>query len=116
MTSPSTPADALLPTWGVRDPARGARNLQGLAKHLGPALDELLSHLGPALAQSPDPDLALNALERFFANPVARDLVPSLRANDGRELRDLTQLFGTSHFLGDVLAADPDFLETATAP
>src|SRR4029079_2385362 len=28
----------------------------------------------------------------------------------------LTQLFGTSHFLGDVVAADPDFLETATAP
>src|SRR4029450_5937190 len=62
------------------------------------------------------PDLALNALERFFAHPAARDLFPTLLEDQSRRLRDLVQLFGTSQFLGDVLAADPDFLETATAP
>jgi glutamate-ammonia-ligase adenylyltransferase len=59
--------------------------------------------------------LALNALERFFANRSARDLAPTLLTDDGRQLSVLLQLFGTSQFLGDVLAADPDFLETATA-
>src|SRR5436190_13875880 len=116
MFPPPAPADALLPAWGVRDAARGARILQGLAKHLGPAFDDLLPHLGRLLPQSPDPDLALNALERFFVHPSARDLLPALLADDARKLRDVVHLFGTSQFLGDVLAADPDFLETATAP
>ena len=70
----------------------------------------------PALPRSPDPDLALNALERFFAHPAAAALLPDLLAADARKLGDVVRLFGTSQFLGDVLAADPDFLETATAP
>jgi [glutamine synthetase] adenylyltransferase / [glutamine synthetase]-adenylyl-L-tyrosine phosphorylase len=102
--------------WGIADLGRGSRNLQSLAAHLGPALDDLVPHLRHSLSESPDPDLALNALERFFATTAARDLLPRLLADDGRQLHILIQLFGTSQFLGDVLAADPDFLETATAP
>jgi glutamate-ammonia-ligase adenylyltransferase len=100
----------------LQDPDRGARNLHGLVAHLGNALDQLLPRLGRLLPESPDPDLALNALERFFANRSARKLLPALLENDGRRLGVLLQLFGASQFLGDVLAADPDFLETATAP
>jgi [glutamine synthetase] adenylyltransferase / [glutamine synthetase]-adenylyl-L-tyrosine phosphorylase len=109
-------ADLRLSSWGLRDLGRGARNLEGLAKHLGPALPGLIPDLARHLPESPDPDLALNALERFFAHPAARDLLPALVADQSRKLRDVVQLFGTSQFLGDVLAADPDFLETATAP
>jgi glutamate-ammonia-ligase adenylyltransferase len=106
----------MLTDWGVTDLARGARNLQALAAHLGAAVADLLPHLAVCLPESPDPDLALNAVERFFANPAARPLVPTLLADDAGQFHVLIQLFGTSQFLGDVLAADPDFLETATAP
>src|SRR4029078_9226188 len=80
------PPDSLLPGWGIHDLARGARNLQGLAKHLGATLDGLLAPLGRALPRSPDPDLALNALERFFAHPAAAALLPDLLAADARKL------------------------------
>ncbi|HKB06033.1 MAG TPA: bifunctional [glutamate--ammonia ligase]-adenylyl-L-tyrosine phosphorylase/[glutamate--ammonia-ligase] adenylyltransferase [Gemmataceae bacterium] len=106
---------ARLDRWGVNDRGRGTRNLEALARHLGPPLAELLPHLGRSLPDSPDPDLALNALERFFANRTARAQLPALLADDAAQLHILVQLFGTSQFLGDVLAADPDFLETATA-
>jgi len=111
----STDAEALT-AWGITDVGRGARNLQSLTAHLARALDDVLPHLPRSLPESPDPDLALNALERFFATKGARELIPRLLADDGRQLHILIQLFGTSQFLGDVLAADPDFLETATAP
>ena len=118
MTQPhSIPTNPIDPSgWGLADPGRGARNLQGLATHLG-APSPISYHISArSVPESPDPDLALNALERFFARRPARDLIPRLVADDGRQLQVLVQLFGTSQFLGDVLAADPDFLETATAP
>jgi [glutamine synthetase] adenylyltransferase / [glutamine synthetase]-adenylyl-L-tyrosine phosphorylase len=114
--NPSTNASPPLENWRLTDRGRGLRNYQALASHLGPASGNLLPHLARALPESPDPDLALNALERFFATKPARELLPRLLADDGRQLHILIQLFGTSQFLGDVLAADPDFLETATAP
>lgn len=114
MTRPADPF-AELTAWGLTDPPRGSRNLNGLSTHLRKKLEDLLPFLGRFLPESPDPDLALNALERFFANRSARDLLPALLFEDGHQLAVLLQLFGTSQFLGDVLAADPDFLETATA-
>jgi glutamate-ammonia-ligase adenylyltransferase len=118
VTVPDTAAAAgpLLDAWGLEDFGRGFRNLQGLAAHLGPALRPLLPHLARFLPDTPDPDLALNALDRFFANPLAVSLVPTLLTDDARQFGVVLQLFGTSQFFGDVLAADPDFLETATAP
>ena len=116
--SVNPPIDSLpsLDYWRLADRGRGLRNYQALASHLGPASGGLLPHFARALPESPDPDLALNALERFFATKPARELLPRLLADDGRQLHILIQLFGTSQFLGDVLAADPDFLETAAAP
>src|SRR5262249_7065992 len=115
VNSPINPAPPL-ESWGLADRGRGLRNYQAVAGHLGPAAGNLLPHLARALPESPHPDLALNALERFFATKASRELLPRLLADDGRQLHILIQLFGTSQFLGDVLAADPDFLETATAP
>src|SRR5262249_23050107 len=109
-------AGALLDAWGLNDVGRGYRNLQALAAALGPDLALLKPHFDRFLPDAADPDLALNALERFFANRSARDLVPVLLREGGRQLGVVVQLFGTSQFLGDVLAADPDFLETAAAP
>ncbi len=115
---PTTLAKAtpLLDSWGLEDFARGFRNLQAIAGHLGAGLADWLPAFAQFLPESPDPDLALNALERFLANkpdPAFRD---RLFADRGRKFGALVQLVGTSQFFGDVLALDPDFLETATAP
>ncbi|HEX3152493.1 MAG TPA: bifunctional [glutamate--ammonia ligase]-adenylyl-L-tyrosine phosphorylase/[glutamate--ammonia-ligase] adenylyltransferase, partial [Gemmataceae bacterium] len=114
-TIDTIPPTADLSAWGVHDLIRGARNLDGLSRHLGNTTNGLFNFLGQILPSTADPDQALNALEHFLANPTARGLLPALVADDGARLANLLQLFGTSHFLGDVLAADPDFLETATA-
>ncbi|MSR52430.1 MAG: bifunctional [glutamate--ammonia ligase]-adenylyl-L-tyrosine phosphorylase/[glutamate--ammonia-ligase] adenylyltransferase [Gemmataceae bacterium] len=113
---PPTPDNPLLDSWGIEDFARGSRNLHGIRSSLGSSLEQLLPFLKSFLPSSPDADLALNALERFFANRASRELLPILLAEDGRQLGVLIQLAGTSQFLGDVLIADPDFLELATAP
>jgi glutamate-ammonia-ligase adenylyltransferase len=112
------PDDALPPPagWPVKDPARAARNLAALAGTLGPdRLRDLLGPLGRALPRSPDPDMALNNLERFLAaaGPAAADALLDHRA---RPLELLLHLFGTSQFLADTLAADPDCADALRQP
>ena len=66
-------ARALLSGCNLRDPERGWRNLAGVAAALPP---NGMRDLGPPLARllprCPDPDMALNNLERFFAQPGRR--------------------------------------------
>jgi glutamate-ammonia-ligase adenylyltransferase len=110
-------ARPVLLAWGVRDAERGWRNLSHLSASLG--ADKLLE-LCPALARllprSPDPDMALNNLERFLAHPGAADLVPLLLENRGRTLEILLRLFGTSQSCSDLLSANPDYLDMLRVP
>src|SRR5947199_9872286 len=90
---------APLQTWRLRDLDRGRLNLDHLATALGPeGLRELLVPLGRLLQRNPDPDMALNNLERFLGNPVGAATLPSLLHNRARTLEILLQLLGTSHF------------------
>ncbi|WP_020471678.1 bifunctional [glutamate--ammonia ligase]-adenylyl-L-tyrosine phosphorylase/[glutamate--ammonia-ligase] adenylyltransferase [Zavarzinella formosa] len=115
---PATLAKAtpLLDSWGLEDFARGFRNLQAIGGHLGTGFSAWLPYFTKYLPESPDPDLALNALERILANKPSLEFRDRLFADDGARFGALVQLIGTSQFFGDVLALDPDFLETATAP
>jgi glutamate-ammonia-ligase adenylyltransferase len=111
------PATTVPDAWHLRDPERGRRNLAALAGHLGPdGLRDLLGPLGRSLPRGPDPDLALNALERFLAQPAGRAQLPALLEGRGRTLDTLLRLLGTSQFFGDVLAADPDAVELLRPP
>jgi glutamate-ammonia-ligase adenylyltransferase len=111
------PTTAVPDAWHLRDPERGRRNLTALAGHLGPGgLRDLLAPLGRLLPRNPDPDLALNALERFLAQPAGRGQLPALLEHRGRTLDTLLRLLGTSQFFGDVLAADPDAAELLRPP
>jgi glutamate-ammonia-ligase adenylyltransferase len=99
----------------VRDAERAARNLAALQAHLGPA-PELIAALGRLLPRSADPDMALNNLERIFANATARPQLPGLLEARARGLEAVLQLLATSQFFGDTLAVYPEFLEFVRQP
>jgi glutamate-ammonia-ligase adenylyltransferase len=105
------------PLSAVRDPARGRRNLDALARHLGAdAAAALRPALGRLLPRTPAPDLALNSLDRLLAQPAAAARLPSLLADDARGLDALLSLLAVSQSFADTLVAYPDALPTAVAP
>src|SRR5262249_33820781 len=64
-------AAPLLARWELRDSERGWRNLGHLASHLDLGrLQALSACLDRFLPRCPDPDMALNNLERFLASPA----------------------------------------------
>ena len=100
----------------MRDPERAGRNFRAIERHLGPAaFADFLGVLRPKLGASPDPDRALNNLERLLASQGARELVPGFLDPAGRTLDAVLQLLGTSQFFADTLATDPDALGVALA-
>jgi len=64
----------------------------------------------PLLADSPDPDLALNNLQRLLASP---EVTPHLQLlqTDPRLAQILPLLLGSSQFLSDILVRNPAFLQ-----
>src|SRR5262249_22354587 len=110
-------ARTALHAWGLRDPERGWRNLSHLAAAIG--LDELGGLSGPLgrlLPRCPDPDMALNNLERFLANAGGAQQLPGLLEARARGLEFLLQLLSTSQYFGDLLVANPDYLEMLRVP
>ena len=86
--------------------AAAERNFRSVAKFL----PEQTATLRVLLRQSPDPDSALNHLERFLKNAAAAEepFVPG-----GHRLPVLVMLFGHSHFLAETLFRYPELLEWA---
>src|SRR5262249_55056653 len=102
---------------GVRDAERGWPNLTGLAQALGlDGLRELARPLGRFLPRCPDPDMALNGLERFLATPEGRARLPTLLEARARCLETCVQLVSTSQFSSDLLAVTPDYLDMLQVP
>lgn len=110
-------ARGLIFDWGVRDFERGRSNLLHLAEALGVGtLGELSHPLGRLLPRCPDPDMALNNLERYLANPDGAARLPMLMEGRARTLETLLQLFSTSQFFSDLLVANPDYLDMLRVP
>jgi [glutamine synthetase] adenylyltransferase / [glutamine synthetase]-adenylyl-L-tyrosine phosphorylase len=101
----------------LRDLERGHRNLGHLARSLTlEPLRDLCAGLNRLLPRCPDPDMALNHLERFLANPLGAKQLPALLEQRGRGLEMLLQLFSTSHFFSDLLSMNADFLDMLRVP
>src|SRR5262245_58502640 len=99
----------------LHDPERGRRNLAALAAALGPdRFRALADALAPLLPRCPDPDLALNSLERFLVTHP--DTLPGLLAESARALDTLLQLLAVSPFFADLLVSNPDFLAALGVP
>jgi glutamate-ammonia-ligase adenylyltransferase len=110
-------ARPLLHTWGLRDFERGWQNLSHLAEAVGlDALRELAPFLGRYLPRCPDPDMALNNLERFLAGAGGRRQLPALLEGRARPLEILLQLLSTSQSFSDLLVANPDHFEMLRVP
>jgi glutamate-ammonia-ligase adenylyltransferase len=101
----------------VRDRPRAYRNIAALKQSLGEThLNELLPALGRCLPRQADPDMALNNLERFLAQPAGREQLPLLLEGRARGLEVLLQLFSASQFFSDLLVTNPDYLEVVRVP
>ncbi len=106
-----------LQAWGLRDVPQGWRNLQQLAAALGP--DRLAVLTGPFEAHlplCPDPDMALNNLERFLSVPAAAEQLPKLLEGKARTLEILLHLFSASQYFSDLLVAHPDYTDMLRVP
>jgi glutamate-ammonia-ligase adenylyltransferase len=111
------PARALMHSWGLRDFERGRQNLSHLAGAVGvEGLRELCPPLGRFLPRCPDPDMALNNLERFLSNPAGAQQAPALLEGRARTLEILLQLLSTSQYFSDLLVANPDYLDMLRVP
>jgi len=110
-------ARPLLDGWVVRDHERGFRDLTDLARSVGvEGLRELCHPLARLLPRCPAPDMALNNLERFLANPAGAQLLPALLEGRARTLEILLQLLSTSDFFSDVLVSNPNFWKCCACP
>jgi len=103
-------AEAWLRRLHVVDPPAALRNLQRISKNGVPIdlMASLCGQLEQHLAQTSDPDMALNNLERFVA--VARSPLSllSLMERDDEALPILLQIFSTSQHMADLLVRDPE--------
>lgn len=107
----------LLSSWNVQDHAKGERNLAHLTASLGAEdLEKLLPHLSRFLPRSPDPDMSLNNIERFFQSHQGRVQLNEFCQNRGALLDIVIQLMGTSQFFSDLLVANPDDVAMARVP
>src|SRR5437868_6392891 len=108
---------SLLHAWKLHDLERGWRNLVHLAGGLGmERVRDLSPALGRVLPRCSDPDMALNNFERFVANPAGARLLSGLLEPRSRSFETLLQLLSTSQFFGDLLVANPDYIDMLRVP
>ena len=102
---------------GFADPAAALANLHALAPtpFEGETLRPFLPRLLGALAAAPDPDMALNNLERLAAHSERAALFRLLDAHPGA-IHLLARLGGTSQFLADTLRRYPHLFSWLLEP
>jgi len=116
LESPATAAP-FLDCWGIDDFDRGYRNVRAISGSLPrDQFSQIVTALGEFLHRQPDPDMALNNLERYLANPAAREQLPQLLEQQARGLEDLTYVFSTSQFYSDLLAGHPEDTDVVHGP
>jgi [glutamine synthetase] adenylyltransferase / [glutamine synthetase]-adenylyl-L-tyrosine phosphorylase len=78
-------------------------------------LEDVLTFVIQELPESPDPDMALTNLERFFSCLGRRSSYYALLAQNRDTLKLLLSLFGMSEFLSKILIGNPELLESMVA-
>ena len=103
---------------GCRRPDQAAANIGLLAPDAASrsSLEIILPALLIALGRLPDPDLALNNLERFGQKVLDRNFLLGLFRDSPRTLHLALTIFGSSQFLSDVLVRQPQLFEWLLEP
>jgi glutamate-ammonia-ligase adenylyltransferase len=103
---------------GCRLPKQAAKNIGLLAPDAASrsSLEAILPTLLSALGRLPDPDLALNNLERFSQKVLDRHFLLGLFRGNSRILHLALTIFGSSQFLSDILVRQPQLFEWLLEP
>jgi glutamate-ammonia-ligase adenylyltransferase len=103
---------------GCQQPEQGARNVERLAPDAAARsqLEAIIPALLTGLRRVPDPDLALNNLERFHQAVLDRRFLLGLYRDNPRILHLLLTIFGSSQFLSDILVRHPQLFEWLLEP
>jgi glutamate-ammonia-ligase adenylyltransferase len=103
---------------GCRRPEQAAANIGLLAPDAvsRSMLQAILPILLSALGRLPDPDLALNNLERFSQKVLDRHFLLDLFRGNSRILHLALTIFGSSQYLSDILVRQPQLFEWLLEP
>ncbi len=103
---------------GCQHPERAARNVILLAPdaEARSQLEAIIPALLTGLRRVPDPDLALNNMERFHQAVLDRRFLLGLYRDNPRTLHLLLTIFGSSQFLSDILVRHPQLFEWLLEP
>ena len=103
---------------GCQHPEQAAKNVEALAPDASARsqLDVALPALFTSLRRVPDPDLALNNLERFNKAVLDPRFLLGLLRDNPRILHLLLTIFGSSQFLSDILVRHPQLFEWLLEP
>ncbi|HWT79767.1 MAG TPA: glutamate-ammonia-ligase adenylyltransferase, partial [Candidatus Methylomirabilis sp.] len=103
---------------GCEHPEQAARNLEQLAPEAADRsqLEAILPTLLTGLRRVPDPDLALNNLERFHQAVLDRRFLLGLYRDNPRILHLVLTIFGSSQFLSDILVRHPQLFDWLLEP
>lgn len=103
---------------GCQHPEQAAKNVESLAldAETRSQLQAALPALITGLRRVPDPDLALNSLERFCQAVLDRRFLLGLFRDNPRVLHLALTIFGSSQFLSDILVRHPLFFEWLLEP
>ncbi|PYM92104.1 MAG: hypothetical protein DME08_21290 [Candidatus Rokuibacteriota bacterium] len=119
------PSLLALQATGFRDPERARHNLRLILEGrplvpyeaaLGRAMERLLPNLLDAVWQSPDPDEALNQMERFLAAVGPRAGLIELLAGDAAVLGGLARLCAGGDLLTQLLITQPELVTALADP
>lgn len=104
---------ATLRNYNIRNPKTADANLQSIAgePHTRLLFAELLPTLLETLAQTADPDMGLNNLQRFAAEAISRESLLHYFLNDPGALELLLLIFTTSQHLSDILIQNVGYLD-----
>jgi glutamate-ammonia-ligase adenylyltransferase len=103
---------------GCQNPEQAARNVEVLAPDAAARsqLESVLPTLLTGLRRVPDPDQALNNLERFHQAVLDPRFLLGLFRDSPRILHLLLTIFGSSQFLSDILVRHPQLFEWLLEP
>lgn len=97
--------------YGFKDPQAADRNLQLIAEDLTnrQMLARIVGALLNVACESPDPDAALNYLERYFAAVAHQANFLGFLSDTAEALEALIFILGTSPFSAEILIRNPEY-------